>query len=201
MKNTIAIVLACLSLNCAAQSGDIYSDHFDDNRSGWLSDDTTENTGLKIEGGNLIMDGTKGKHATSITKQIDNSQDFEIEITYTVLKQPGKYDNAGRLFWGFSDSLGGTWVGLSTKLFSFTYCRGGDHKNDKHKSVFAYPRLKLDTPIHLSIRKVADEYLIFINGKRQRRLRFEKLPGDELAIEVAKDSALKIDDISIKYLN
>lgn len=202
MKRILLLPAILYTLHCTAQTKPTYfEDHFDDNRNGWLSSDTTENTGLKIEGGSLLMDGSTGRHTAGIVKSIDNDRDFEIELTYTVLKRPGKYDNSGRIFWGLSDSLGSSWIGLSTNPLRFTYCHGGNHKNDKHKNVYAFPHPKLDKPVHLTIRKISDKYYIIVNGKQERKLPFEKLPGNEIALDVAKDSALKIDELSIKYLN
>ncbi len=206
MKIIIVIFIACLSINtfnCMAQSGSTtyLDEQFNNNDNGWLSGDSSANTGLNLADGALSLEGTTSPVNTIIKRPIDDSRDFEIEISYIVLKRPGKHKNAGRLFWGYSDSLGGAWIGLSLDFFPFTYCRGGDHKEDKHKNIYAHPRPEIGAPVTLLIRKASDKYNILINGKPERKLPFEHLRGNELALEVRENSFIKVLALSIRYLN
>jgi hypothetical protein len=132
-------------------------------------------------------------------KEVDFDKDFEIELAFKIGKPARRNRPCLAIYWGFTDSAGSTWLAIAPARMKLTYCRGGDHKKDKGRNIYLYPRLGEDI-CQVTIRRTKDKYYIFVNGKFEKELPSVPLLGKELVLRLVKNNIF-IHNMKLFYFN
>ncbi len=112
-------------------------------------------------------------------ENLDFTKNFELELKLKIPESAQNYEHGARIYIGSDDSSGGsTWFAIAPKYIKLTHCQGGNHKKDRRKSCYLYPKLKGVNSI--AIRKYGSNYHLFVNGCMEKRIRFKALPGNDL---------------------
>lgn len=182
----------------------VFEDNFDDDRNNWFKESKAD-TGIlaSISNGVLEISNTRESDnwAQDIKEDIDYSRDFEIHFSFKIRKADGRNKRAGGVYWGVSDSSGFTWIALARGSLELVNCHGGDHKSDTRQYVNIYPALKEGAFHKIAIRKVKEQYAIFLDDKFKAELSYAILPGNKLAFAAESQSAMVFDYLKIYYLD
>lgn len=186
-----------------------FADNFKDNHNGWTREDAvadsspsnTDSFSVIENGGFKIHNPTTERVCYIIHPTIDYNRDFEINLDFEMLSSQKKSDYIPAFFWGLdsAEDKGSTWIGVSRLGdFSVTFCHGGNHQQDEHHhfTKFTAPGI-----IHLTIRKVNNQYYFFVNGAFRRSYDFETLTGNAIALCAEPESGIVYRELKIKYLN
>lgn len=190
-----------------ASRSTVFEDNFMDNRSGWhadVSDSLMSRYAIPaINKGNFSITNLSAERLCyAIDPTVDFSRDFEIHLDFEIRSSKKKSDYAIAFFWGLDTSLadkGSTWIGISRLGdYSLTFCHGGDHTNDEHNHFFK--PLSPGT-VHLTIRKLNNQYYFFVNGDYKRSYPFHTLSGNEWALCAEEGSEVVYHKLKVDYLN
>ncbi|GAB4417310.1 MAG: hypothetical protein OHK0039_27500 [Bacteroidia bacterium] len=182
-----------------SQKQDIFYDGFDDNRNAWWTgnDGTDEAT---IAQGYLQWERLLTSNATSFWNKVfvDEARNFEIETRFKIAKYSGGYLSG--IIWGRSPEQSSDYV--------FGFNGNGSHRICKRTSdVWTYytdwgsDAIIKDGFNKLTIRKVGNDYLYFINERFVHRERYEPMFGDRIGFVVNFGTKILVDYLRVSYLN
>ncbi|MCK5170682.1 MAG: caspase family protein, partial [Bacteroidales bacterium] len=149
--------------------------------------------------GNLYFQSLTNKPKEDVIPVIlDYSRDFEIETKIKLVK--GDMEKAYGLQWGISKS--------PVKQYDFYLSGNGHYTIDKYTGEFHdfVPFTKSDkvnsyTYNKLTIRKVEDKYYFFLNENLVHSMPFEPFYGNLLGFQVAENSTILVDYITVSYIS
>lgn len=202
-KLTIVFVILCISNNVLMSQSkpsytdfektEIFSEKFVDNQNNWRK------FYVKIKKGRYVVE-TIGKDEASITTipiKLDTNRNYEIE-TIVSIEWNRKNDFMG-IVWN-RDLDNGYYFGfnkdLETKIFVKNYNSENVLKSIK-KSISLYPKYTRNI---ITIRKVDDEYYIFVNKILLAQIPCHKYYGDHFGYFVGEAAELRVYSLTVSYL-
>ena len=175
-----------------------FEEEFDDNYRDWKTGSSEGSYGY-ISNGYYTW---KSKHKTSAwstqkTIKIDQDKDFEIQVRLKYLE--GKTTSGIMLEWGKSSS---------GDNFNFEFNASGkywigEYYNRKYvdsKGWTASSSINKTSYNKLTVRKIGARYYFFINQRYVHSMPFKKFYGDKVAFTAPANSGIKIDYLTISYL-
>lgn len=195
------------SLDATLKKQEIFVENFDNDHNHWLADTPEKNVAISIEKGLLHINNTRDTgwmEGVDIDTMIDYSRDFEIDLSLQLIGKYKRYKDLTGFYWGATDSWGAGchWICIAPGRITFTYCHGGDHKQDEHKWLYYWPRFKKERFNKITIRKIQNTYSIYVNDKPIKTLPFEPLMvKGTLSFAACEHADVAYDYLKIYYLN
>jgi hypothetical protein len=177
----------------------VLNDDFSKFNNYWLLGIEENSWSESIEEGHLVFQSLTDKAKEDLLPVIiDQKRNFEIETSMRFVE--GKMDKGYGLQWGKAIN--------PLKQFDFLLTGSGHFTIDKYTGDFKdYVPFTLSDKVNryafnkLTIRKVAETYYFFLNEKLVHTMPFEPFFGNLLGFQVAENSTIRIDNITISYLD
>ena len=180
----------------AGQRVSILSEAFDNNSNGWITDNSFVSG--KFVNGYFDIACKNFNQSTGMsyrTIKIDQTKDFEIETSFTIIK------GSGALAFGITKDFEHYRVEISDNK-NLVICK--NTSTGKVNTLFSGKEEMLLNDIgfynKLTVRKYQGAYYIFVNDILIKQLNNLNLPGDQVGFSVGLNSEISVDYLNISYL-
>ncbi len=168
-----------------------------DDKYNWTADQISESHKLK-DGFLFLTSSLSTPLETSIPIDFDEMNDFQIETSIQVIQ--GDANAFSGIFWG---------IQIFSETYKFGFSPNGSHTifKDNSTSIEKYldwthsGLINPKSTNKLTIRKMDNEYYFFINEKFVHSFSYFPLPGFDIGFRVAAKSTIKIDYLTVSYIN
>lgn len=172
----------------------LFDEQFNDNSRNWI----TGNDYLigSVSNGGYIIKCKNFRGATALSCKdpgLDYSKDFEIEASFSVIR------GSGGLVMGMGDNFFHHRIEINDKQDAFFL--KNDIKLTELVAIRKNTFIKSGDENKLTIRKIGSTYFLYINDSFVKDFVNISLDGKSIGFNVGIDSEIKIDYISVSYLN